>query len=101
MRYTIMVVEDDPDIGQLLSLHLQKFGFSLYLCRDFSHVLEEFEKASPHLVLLDINLPMYHLSAQEDSWCHRQPQYQGIGRKAVCEKQGGKVIWQMYWRFGI
>lgn len=59
MRYTIMVVEDDPDIGQLLSLHLQKFGFSLYLCRDFSHVLEEFEKASPHLVLLDINLPMY------------------------------------------
>lgn len=59
MRYTIMVVEDDPDIGQLLSLHLQKFGFSPYLCRDFSHVLEEFEKTSPHLVLLDINLPMY------------------------------------------
>lgn len=59
MTYKIMIVEDDPDIAQLLSLHLQKFGFCTYLCKDFSGVLEEFEKIAPHLVLLDINLPAY------------------------------------------
>ena len=42
MDYKIMIVEDDHDIAELLSLHLQKFGFSTHLCRDFSNVLEEF-----------------------------------------------------------
>lgn len=59
MNYKIMVVEDDPDIAALLSLHLQKFGFSLCQCKNFSNVLGEFEQESPHLVLLDINLPAY------------------------------------------
>lgn len=59
MNYKIMMVEDDPDIAELLSLHLQKFGFSVHLCKDFSNVLNEFERIAPHLVLLDINLPAY------------------------------------------
>ena len=59
MNYKIMIIEDDPDIAGLLSLHLQKFGFSVHMCRDFSNVLKEFERIAPHLVLLDINLPAY------------------------------------------
>lgn len=59
MNYKIMIVEDDPDIAELLSLHLQKFGFSVHFCKDFSNVLNEFERIAPHLVLLDINLPAY------------------------------------------
>ena len=59
MNYKIMIVEDDPDIAELVSLHLVKFGFAVQPCRDFSNVLEEFERAQPHLVLLDINLPAY------------------------------------------
>lgn len=59
MGYKIMIVEDDPDIGELLSMHLRKFGFSTHLCKDFSQVLKEFEENEPHLVLLDINLPAY------------------------------------------
>lgn len=55
MGYKIMIVEDDPDIGELLSLHLRKFGFSTHLCKDFSQVVKEFEENEPHLVLLDIN----------------------------------------------
>lgn len=59
MNYKIMIVEDDPDIAELVSLHLKKFGFSVCLCGDFSNVLKEFEEIKPHLVLLDINLPSY------------------------------------------
>lgn len=67
MDYKIMIVEDDPDIAELLSLHLQKFGFSTHLCRDFSNVLEKFVESAPHLVLLDINLPAY----DGFYWCGR------------------------------
>lgn len=59
MQYKIMIIEDDPDIAELVSQHLEKFGFSVFICSDFSHVATEFEKAEPHLVLLDINLPAY------------------------------------------
>lgn len=67
MNYKIMIVEDDSDIARLLSLHLQKFGFAVQLCRDFSNVLKEFKEAAPHLVLLDINLPAY----DGFYWCSR------------------------------
>lgn len=59
MKYKIMMVEDDPDIAELVSLHLEKYGFAVRLCRDFSDVVDEFEHVEPHLVLLDINLPAY------------------------------------------
>ena len=59
MKYKIMMVEDDPDIAELVSLHLEKYGFAVRLCRDFSDVVGEFEQVEPHLVLLDINLPAY------------------------------------------
>lgn len=67
MNYKIMIVEDDPDIAELVSLHLNKFGFTVHPCRDFSNVLEEFETVKPHLVLLDINLPAY----DGFYWCGR------------------------------
>ena len=59
MKYKIMMVEDDPDIAELVSLHLEKYGFAVRLCGDFSNVVGEFEQFKPHLVLLDINLPAY------------------------------------------
>lgn len=59
MDYKIMIVEDDPDIAELLSFHMQKFGFSTHRCKNFSNVVQEFEETAPHLVLLDINLPAY------------------------------------------
>lgn len=33
MKYKIMIIEDDPDIAELVSLHLEKFGFSVQYCR--------------------------------------------------------------------
>ena len=55
-----MIIEDDPDIAELVSRHLEKFGFTIEKCIEFHNVLKkEFEKAKPHLVLLDINLPAY------------------------------------------
>lgn len=50
MNYKIMIIEDDPDIAELVSRHLEKFGFTIEKCIEFHNVLKEFEKAKPHLV---------------------------------------------------
>lgn len=67
MNYKIMIIEDDKDISELLCMHFKKFGFSVYRCTDFSKITDEFETINPHLVLLDINLPIY----DGFYWCNK------------------------------
>ncbi len=57
--YTIMLVEDDKELRPLIAEYLDKYGYTVYSVSDFKNVEREFEKASPDLILLDINLPYY------------------------------------------
>ncbi|HHZ12712.1 MAG: response regulator [Caldicoprobacterales bacterium] len=53
----IMVVDDDPNIGQLIQLYLEKEGFITEYYMDGISGLEGFRKNPPHLIILDIMLP--------------------------------------------
>lgn len=55
----IYIVEDDVKIASYLSDMLEKYNYHVKLCDDFENVINEFETYEPHLVLLDINLPMF------------------------------------------
>lgn len=57
--FKILIVEDDKQLVSLLVEHLHKFGFDVKPVNQFDSVLEQFEAYSPHLVLLDINLPRF------------------------------------------
>ena len=57
--FRILVVEDDSKLRDLILLNLRKWGFETKGVEDFSKVMEAVEEQDPHLVLLDINLPMY------------------------------------------
>ncbi len=57
--HPILLIEDDPKIVQLLQSHLEKYGYTVSSCHDFSRVLDDFERVQPSLVLLDINLPRF------------------------------------------
>jgi len=59
MEYRIMLVEDDVSIANLLSSHIEKYGYKAIMVRDFDRILDIFIETDPHLVLLDINLPKY------------------------------------------
>ena len=59
MEYKIMLIEDDDSIAQLLSSHLEKFGYKSIVVKYFDNILDMFIHMNPHLVLLDINLPKY------------------------------------------
>lgn len=57
--FKIMIVEDEQTIREVLSESLQKWKFETVEIIDFQNVLETFVSEQPHLVLLDINLPVF------------------------------------------
>jgi DNA-binding response OmpR family regulator len=55
--YRILVIEDDPAIGQSLLDGFKQHGFQAHLCKTGSGGVEFTQKHSPHLIVLDIRLP--------------------------------------------
>ncbi len=53
----ILVVEDDPDIGTLVAMHLQDAGSEVVLCREGNAGLEEALGGRYDLLILDLMLP--------------------------------------------
>src|SRR5215212_6072864 len=55
--YRILVIEDDPAIGQSLLDGFKQHGFQAELCATGGSGIEFATKYSPHLIVLDIRLP--------------------------------------------
>jgi two-component system response regulator BaeR len=53
----VLVVEDDPRIALLLADYLRSEGFEALTLADGQLALSEVRHSSPHLVILDLNLP--------------------------------------------
>ena len=58
--YTIMIVEDDEVISQVLSRQLRRWGYQVQDVEDFETVLDQFHELQPDLVLMDISLPFFN-----------------------------------------
>jgi DNA-binding response OmpR family regulator len=56
-RGRVLIVEDEPGLAEVLSLHLIAAGFETGVCHDGLAALYELERESPSLVLLDLHLP--------------------------------------------
>ena len=56
-KQTIMVVDDDPNIAQLVKLYLEKEGFDVTVETRGDDAVAAFQKNPPSLMLLDIMLP--------------------------------------------
>jgi DNA-binding response OmpR family regulator len=55
--HRILIIEDDPAIGQSLLDGFKQHGFRADLCKTGSSGVEYAQRHSPHLILLDIRLP--------------------------------------------
>jgi len=62
-----MIVEDEPTIRDMIRESIEKWGYETITFDDFSQVLEVFLKENPHLVLMDINLPVF----DGFYWCNK------------------------------
>lgn len=56
--FHILVVEDDESIRAIIADTLRKWQYEVSEVSDFGGVLDRFREAQPHLVILDINLPV-------------------------------------------
>jgi DNA-binding response OmpR family regulator len=54
---TIVVVEDDPNIADLLDMYLRREGFRVVQAADGRAGLDRIDRERPRLVILDIGLP--------------------------------------------
>ena len=57
--YKISIVEDNPKISEELTKLLSRNGYICNAVENFEHVCDEVINQNPHILLLDINLPMY------------------------------------------
>lgn len=65
--FKIMIVEDDVRIKEILLENVVRWGFEGKTVENFNDVFLEFSKYSPHLILMDINLPFF----DGFYWCNK------------------------------
>ncbi|MBQ3584670.1 MAG: response regulator, partial [Lachnospiraceae bacterium] len=56
-KQKILIVDDDSNIAELISLYLTKECFETSIVEDGESALKEFQSFSPDLILLDLMLP--------------------------------------------
>ncbi len=67
----IFIVEDDQKIASLLADTLRKYQYDVEIVKNFEGIVEESIAFSPHIILLDINLPSY----DGYYWCRQLRQH--------------------------
>ena len=56
-KQKILIVDDDNNIAELISLYLTKECFDTKIVNDGEEALTAFEQYNPNLILLDLMLP--------------------------------------------
>lgn len=57
MGATILIVDDEPDVADLLKYHLQKAGYQTLMAGDGARALEIARRSRPEAIVLDLMLP--------------------------------------------
>ena len=58
MAISVLIVEDDPNIRELLQMYLERDGYAVTLATDGGQGLDKFRSIKPDLVLLDVMMPV-------------------------------------------
>ena len=58
MAVSVLVVEDDKNIAELLQMYLEKEGYAVTVASDGGQGLAKFRSIKPDLVLLDVMMPV-------------------------------------------
>ncbi len=54
----ILVVEDDPDLGRILSLQLNSEGFDTIVAKDGADAYAQIKQIQPACIILDLMMPV-------------------------------------------
>ena len=56
-RFRVLIVEDDPSIAKLVSVHVKMAKFEPFVAIDGVDGWSQFTQIDPHIILSDINMP--------------------------------------------
>jgi len=59
MKYTLLIVEDDPDTSEMLRVYFEAQGYQVVLAATGQEALDCCQSNLPDLILLDVRLPDY------------------------------------------
>jgi DNA-binding response OmpR family regulator len=54
---SILVVEDEPSVAEVVSLYLRRAGYEVRVVNNGQAALRDIEQQSPTLIVLDLMLP--------------------------------------------
>ena len=57
MNSTILIIEDEKDLAQLIAYNLQQEGYRTKVCGDGEEGYEKALREGPELIILDLMLP--------------------------------------------
>lgn len=57
MRKKILVVDDDPDVVELVSYNLKRSGYAISTASDGAEAIKKARTLAPDLILLDVMMP--------------------------------------------
>jgi two-component system alkaline phosphatase synthesis response regulator PhoP len=56
-KQKILIVDDEPDILELIEYNLKKEGYQVYSARNGQEAVAEAKRTQPDLIVLDIMMP--------------------------------------------
>ena len=57
MSYRILLVDDEPDILEIVGYNLKKEGFEITTAEDGLQAIAQAKKYMPHLIIMDVMMP--------------------------------------------
>ena len=57
MNYRILLVDDEPDILEIVGYNLKKEGFEISTAKDGVQAISQAKKHKPHLIIMDVMMP--------------------------------------------
>ena len=57
MSYRILLVDDEPDILEILGYNLKKEGYKVFMAEDGLQAIVQAKKHMPHLIVMDVMMP--------------------------------------------
>ena len=54
----ILLVDDEPDIIEILSFNLKQEGYNVFSASNGKEAIEKARKIKPHLIIMDVMMPV-------------------------------------------
>ena len=96
-RERVLVVEDEPNIREIINFNLENWGFEVIQAEDGETALAMAEEYSPDLILLDLMLPKMDgievcRRLKSGFWTSRIPVIMLTAKKEVKDKVRGMEV---------